>query len=155
MVNMVGSFHVEEGAGASAAVLRDINGKFYAVRSIYYPFAADAVSVEALAMRDGLSLTNSMGFHVVEADSDYLEVVNLCTGQTQWCDIAGAIYAECIDLATEIGKVIFMHCNREANSVAHELARFSYINKDSRTWNGDPPSFLLGKPVDDVNIIMS
>ena len=48
-----------------------------------------------------------------------------------------------------------MHCFREANSVAHELAQFSFHNKVSSIWDGDPPSFLLGKLAGDVNIMFS
>lgn len=38
-------------------------------------------------------------------------------------------YADCIELAHEIGKVIFNHCRRNANEVAHELARVCFSDK--------------------------
>lgn len=36
--------------------------------------------------------------------------------------------------------------------VAHELAKFSFINKVSCTWDDDPPTFILGQLVNDVTI---
>ncbi|XBH85526.1 hypothetical protein VPH35_073426 [Triticum aestivum] len=106
-----------------------------------------------MAMKEGLSLAYSLGLDNVEAESDSLEVINFCTGQSQWWDSAAAIYAECVDLANLIGKVKFKHCNRVVNGVAHELAKFSFLNKHSGRWDDDPPSFLLGGLANDVIII--
>jgi hypothetical protein len=39
---------------------------------------------------------------------------------------ASPVFADCVDLAISIGDVSFSHCLREANKVAHELARFCY-----------------------------
>lgn len=44
-------------------------------------------------------------------------------------------------MANLIGKVKFKHCNRVVNVVAHELAKFSFLNKNSRVWDDDPPKF--------------
>jgi hypothetical protein len=35
------------------------------------------------------------------------------------------------DVTTTIDKVIFKHFSREANKVAHELDKFSFLNKQS------------------------
>ena len=59
------------------------------------------MTVEAMAMRDGLVLANAIGFSRIEAESDSLVVVNYCQGRNQWWDLAAAIFADCID----IGKV--------------------------------------------------
>uniref|UniRef100_A0A8I6Y5C3 RNase H type-1 domain-containing protein n=1 Tax=Hordeum vulgare subsp. vulgare TaxID=112509 RepID=A0A8I6Y5C3_HORVV len=106
-----------------------------------------------MAMRDGLHLVNSLGFNRVEAESDSLSVIKCCQGQDQWWDAAAAVFAECIDMATSIGKVIFSHCFREANSVAHELAKFSFCNKVEDNWTNEPPEFLVSQLVNDVLII--
>ena len=120
---------------------------------VYLNHAAVATTIEAMAMKEGLSLAYSLGLDNIEAESDSLEVINFCTGQSQWWDSAAAIYAECVDLANLIGKVKFKHCNRVVNGVAHELAKFSFLNKHSGRWDDDPPSFLLGGLANDVIII--
>ena len=63
------------------------------------------------------------------------------------------VFVECIDKATSIGKVIFTHCFREANSVAHELAKFSFCNKVEASWTNEPPEFLASQLVNDVTIV--
>lgn len=80
-------------------------------------------------MRDGLILANSLGRNIVEAESDSMEVINFCCGSTQWWDSAAASYADCLDNANLIGNVKFKHCRREANGVAHGLAKHSFLHK--------------------------
>ena len=117
------------------------------------PFAADVITTEALAMRDGLVFANSLGFNRLEAESDSLQVINFCNGQTRWWDSAAAIFAECVDTSSLIGKVIFKHCYRSCNQAAHVLAKFCFCNKSSFSWLDEPPDRLVSKPVDDVNIV--
>jgi hypothetical protein len=35
------------------------------------------------------------------------------------------------------------HCNRDANQVAHELAKFSFINRSTCFWANEPHRFLI------------
>lgn len=102
--------------------------------------------------RDGLSLANSLGFgcNSVEAESDSMEVINFCTGSTQWWDSAAAIYAELLDITSLIGKVKFKHCNRKVNGVAHELAKHSYLNKLSCSWTEDLAVWMIPGLANDV-----
>ena len=74
-------------------------------------------------------------------------------GQAEWWDAAAAIFAECIDTATLIGKVIFRHCFQDANFVAHELAKFSFCKKCGGSWTNEPPSFLLSQLVNNVIVL--
>jgi hypothetical protein len=69
-----------------------------------------------------------------------------------WWTNSAAIYADCINMGLSIGEVSYVHCPREANKVAHELARKCYIDKISCNWDDDPPSFILPTLVDDVTI---
>ena len=137
-LNVGASFVADEGSGATAAVLRDEKGRFIAAQCKFIQFAADVVTTEAMAMRDGLNLANTLGFNRVEAESDSLSVVNCCQGQNQWWDAGAAVFAKCIDTATSVGKVIFSYCFREENLVAHELAKFSFCNKYDRSWSDEP-----------------
>lgn len=53
------------------------------------------------------------------------------------------MYADCVDLVTKIGDVQFKHCVREANIVAHEVAKHCYENGISCHWVDNPPSFIF------------
>ena len=63
-----------------------------------------------------------------------------------------AFYADIVDLAADIGTVEFKHISREANKVAHELARMCFIIKNHCNWDDDPPSFVLSSFINDVKI---
>ena len=66
---------------------------------------------------------------------------------------AAAMFAECVDIVSSIGKVIFKHCLRSCNQAAHALAKFSFTNKYSLSWLDEPPDYLVKELVDDVNVI--
>ena len=93
-VNVDAAYFADESARASAAVIRDDKGNFLAAQCKYIPHVADAMMVEATAMRDGLVFANSLGFPRVEAESDSLNVINFCDGQSRWWDAATTIFAE-------------------------------------------------------------
>ena len=61
--------------------------------------------MEALAMKEGLELVASLGYHQVVAESDCLEVIEASIGGQTWWNKEAAVYADCIDLVTEIGTV--------------------------------------------------
>jgi hypothetical protein len=46
----------------------------------------------------------------------------------------------------------FLHCPREANQVAHELAKFADTTRENRVWEGDPPDFILPFVMNDVTL---
>ena len=54
-----------------------------------------------------------------------------------------ATLAECLAKVSLIEGISFTHCPREANNVAHQLAKNSYDRKLDLIWDGGPPSFLL------------
>ena len=66
----------------------------YSTEAKFIPIAVDAITTEALAMRDGLIFANSFGCNRVEAESDSLQVINYRDGQTIWRDSVAAIYLQ-------------------------------------------------------------
>ena len=79
-------------------------------------------------------------------------MINFCTGQSQWWDVAAAIFSECVDLATSIGTVNYKHCKRNANVVAHKLVSYSFCNRTSVSWVDEPPGWLTSSLVNDVTV---
>ena len=69
----------------------------------------------------------------------------------RWWDEATALFAECVDIGTTIGKVTFKHCLRSCNQVAHALANHSYCNKSSFSWLNEPPDIVVGRLINDVS----
>jgi ribonuclease HI len=149
-VNVDGSFHSDNHAGAVGAVICDQNGGFLAASSSFIPDLSSAGAAEALAMREGLALAHRLGFNKVMMESDSIECVDACTGDDVWWGKSSAIFADCVDIRSFIDDVSFKHCPREANEVAHEVARVCYSSKISCNWVDNPPSFLLEKLINDV-----
>jgi hypothetical protein len=62
--------------------------------------------------------------------SDSLELINACNAVIEVWSPYTAIMAECFFFkASTMPKVAFQHCPREANEVAHQLAKSAYSSK--------------------------
>ena len=61
------------------------------------------------------------------AESDSIKTIEACTGSETWWNDSVAFYADIVDLVADIGTMEFKHVPREANKVAHELARMCFI----------------------------
>jgi ribonuclease HI len=152
-VNVDAAFNAEEGNGATGAIIRNSQGMFLAAGARFIPHVASASMAEALAILHGLQLATNMGFTKVEAESDALEVIHMCAGDERIWNDATAIYAQIITIASSIGEVEFLHCNRELNSIAHLIASNSLSSRTSCSWVEEPPSFILQPLLDDVTIM--
>ena len=107
---------------------------------------------EALAMKEGLSLAVHKGCNNVIMESDSLETVEACTGDEVWWNESSVIFTDCVDLDSSVQTIQFKYCPREANQVAHEIAKSSFSTRSSCNWDDEPPSFLLSVIISDVTI---
>jgi ribonuclease HI len=152
-LNVDASYHADVGTGAVGAVIRDYEGKFIAASTKFIPHVLSATAAEALAMKEGLKLAVFLGCNNVIAESDSSEVIEACSGEEAWWNDSAATYADCLDVAMTIGTVTFSHCLREANKVAHSLARFSFSNKSDCNWVDEPPSIIMDELLNDVMVL--
>jgi ribonuclease HI len=152
-LNVDAAFHIETRTGSVAAVLRDYKGNLLGAKCVFISHVASAVAAEALAMREGLNFAVSVGCNDVIAESDSVEVIDSCSGKEIWWNESVAVFADIVDISSSLDKVIFKHCARNANKVAHELAKFSFDNEQTCNWANDPPSFLLSCLINDVTVL--
>lgn len=103
--------------------MRDFESRFIGSATLFLPNIASAVVVEVIAMREGLALANRLVCNNVLTESDLIETIQACTGEESWWGESSMVFADCIDIATMVGRVNSQHCSREANGVAHELAK--------------------------------
>jgi hypothetical protein len=80
-LNVDAALSIEEHAGATGAMIRDNQGNFMAASSVFIPHVYSAAMAEAMAMTHGLSLVNQIGCKSVEAESDSMEVIQICGGE--------------------------------------------------------------------------
>ena len=149
-LNVDASFHVESGSGAVGAILRDYEGRFIAAESKFISHVGSVPEAEALAMKEGLNFACKKGCNNIIAESDSMETVEACSGRDAWHSAAAVIYADCMDLIPSLGSVKFRHISRDANKVAHDIARHSSSEKISCNWDDNPPSFILSPLLNDV-----
>jgi hypothetical protein len=69
--------------------------------------------------------------------------------------ISGPVYEQCDMMWHDFVSISLEHCNREANGVAHELARVASQEKMTCNWVTEPPSFILGALVNDVTVLQN
>ena len=65
---------------------------------------------------------------------------------------AAAVFDDCYFLACDFPLTSFEHCNREANKVAHELAKLARFY-ETRGWFEEPLVEIVQPLIDDVTVI--
>jgi hypothetical protein len=152
-LNVDASFHVDKSAGVSGAVIRDYERSFMAAKCVPLPHVESAAMAEALAMRLGLELGRDIGCNRLIAESDSIDTIEACNGDSRWWNQSSAIYTECVDLIPFIGSVSFKLCLRKSNQVAHNIARYCFSNSISCKWVDEPPSFIFDSLINDVIVL--
>jgi ribonuclease HI len=153
MINIDAAFDIDSGRGAAGVIIRDYMGHFVAAAQVFLPHVVDAHMAEAYAFREGLTLAQRIGANNFIIQTDCAQVVETMKQGGFSATASAAIYDDCIILRSGFGVVSVEFCNREANHVAHELARVSFSLDSSCTWVDEPPSFILSKFVNDVTIV--
>lgn len=151
-LNIDAAFSVEEGTGATGAVIRDDYGKFIPARSCGIAHVPNAPTAEARALRDGLILASQTGCNGVVLNSDCMEVVDIMKNGGNSIGPAAVICEECSFLAQNFSRILFDHCPRESNSVAHLLA-CNAEGPMSVVWQEDPPNFIYSALANDVSLL--
>lgn len=81
-LNLDAAFH-DDGTGAVGVVLRNYSGEAIAGTAGPIYHVMDATSAEALAMLKGMELLERLGCSGVVVESDCLQLINACTGDTE------------------------------------------------------------------------
>ena len=82
-----------------------------------------------------------------------MELIQACNGELEFYGPYSVTLADCFARAKMIDGVSFSHCPREANRVAHHLAKHSYDTQSAFDWDGDPPNFILPYVINDVTLL--
>jgi ribonuclease HI len=118
-LNIDAAFSIDSLSGATGAVIHDDHGIFIAGSCCGLPHVANAASVEARALRDGLILAGQVGCNKLVINSDCMEVIERMRNEGNSlgaaAEIYEEIYEECSFLARGFASVKFIHCPRESN----------------------------------------
>jgi hypothetical protein len=98
------------------AVIRNCRGEVIAGGSWPLFQTLDATTAEALALRHGLLLLEEIGYSPTVVESDCLELINNCSGETEVWGPHAHILPDCLHISRRISNISFKHCLREANN---------------------------------------
>ena len=129
--NTDGAFYTDVGQGATGVVLRDQTGTFRRGRAQWYQHGLSALSMEAVACRDGLVLAREMNVSRVQVETDSQELVKLWELGALQRSCISPIIREIRDLCASFLDFSLVYINRVCNSVAHTLAK--QVSEGNRT----------------------
>jgi ribonuclease HI len=140
------------GFGSVAGILRDSKGEVQGGFCRPIDNLISAAMAEAKALYDGLAFLERIGCRSCQVEADALEVIQACNRDVDINSPYSAILADCFQKASEMEEIAFPHCHREANQVAHELAKLAYSSRENKVWEGDPPAYIQPFVINDVNL---
>jgi ribonuclease HI len=111
-----------------------------------------AVNAEATALLKGLEYLEKIGCSSAYVESDSLELIKACNGEIEIWSPYTAVLVDRFQKARSMDMVIFQHCPRDANDVAHNLSKVAYESRNSFSWDGRPPDFILSDVIRDVTM---
>src|ERR1044072_111734 len=97
---------------------------------------------EATAMKRGLKLALEKGYRELIVESDCLKVVNAINTASPLLSYLELLIQEIVILSHAFSNISFNHVFREANKVAHNLAKVP-INGTEQIWMGSVPSQII------------
>jgi hypothetical protein len=83
-----------------------------------------------MALLKGLEFLEAIGCNSITIECDSLELIQACIRQVEVWSLYTAILANCFPKISIMSDVSFVHCLRDANVVAHQLAKYAYRTKD-------------------------
>ena len=146
--------YFNNGMGASGVVIRSDKGEPIAGAGDPLIHMLDVDMAEAMALQKGLHLVEMIGCRPVVVETDSLKIVQAFNERTDVWSPYTAIIMDCFQTVRRIGQVKVQHCPREANKVAHKIARFVFNSKVPLVWDGDPPSFIATDVLNDVSVFV-
>jgi len=105
-----------------------------------------------LALRFGLYLAQKAGCNPLLVNSYNMEVIEVMKNGGHSAGAAATVFDDCYFIACDFPLVRFEHYNREANKVAHDIARLAKISVTT-DWFEDPMRDTVHLLIDDVKNI--
>lgn len=135
---------VVPGASSFSAgmVLRDHHGSFLKARNIGSAGEVPVFEAEAWGVLQALRWIQSLPVSEVEVECDSLLTVSALHKRTEFCLEVGFILADCISILCSRPDITVSFVKKQANKVAHLLARVPCLVNSSNDFLSPPPSVL-------------
>ena len=123
-------------------VVRDHNGMFIAAKVMSLPRPGTILEAESIGVREALSWIMQRGDEQGIIESDSLLTIRALQGKKKYLLEVGHVVDSCKSLIQSILGFVFSYVRKQANKVAHDLARYPCSVNCSHVFTS-PPSQLL------------
>ncbi|KAK9928384.1 hypothetical protein M0R45_025521 [Rubus argutus] len=152
-VNVDGPFHVATNTGGIGMVIRDFLGHFVAGHAAPLTHECSPEQVEVMAILSAVHFIHDLGFQPVIIQSDSLQVVQACNLGSPNLSIFRHLYEDIILSLEDLPCSTLHHVYREANAIAHFLARQALAPSLSDSWVAVSPDIIPNVLFSDCNHI--
>ncbi|KAI5006083.1 hypothetical protein ZWY2020_033326 [Hordeum vulgare] len=142
-ISVDASFYAETRTGACGAVARDHVGNFIATATWVLSHVSSADSAEITAIYRRVLLASNIGCTKVTLESDSMNGLAAMESPEVYMGPDVTKITEATILSLKFPEISFIHCNRDANLVAHSLAKYYSNTHLSQSWEGHSPDFIL------------
>jgi ribonuclease HI len=142
-LNVDAGFSKSSGEGTTGLVMRDHAGDLVRGQAVWYAHAANALIMEAIAVRDGVRLACDLGISHVEVETDASDVVKLWKDRNQGRSEITSILQEIEGMTSNLEFFQLAFIGREANEGAHLCAKQASATRRRCLWINYIPSFLV------------
>lgn len=138
--NIDGSFYEASRQGNTGVVIRDHAGVFCGAQAKWHENCVDALTMEAVACKEGLKFARQCGVQKVHLETGCLEFVRLWKLEGMQRSMIMPILQEVKDISLSFQGFCISLADRECNRVAHEIA--SHVSSISRlgVWLHESPT---------------
>ncbi|KAL5825766.1 hypothetical protein ACOSQ3_021829 [Xanthoceras sorbifolium] len=132
-------------------VIRNAQGTVVDAAALVFQGFSSVEVAEARAILGGLSLAVDNGWYPIFIESDSLNVVRLCKGDSFSLSEIDNVIHDIRSLLIQAGDVSIAFVPRSCNVVAHSVARWALCSDCSVFWNAVIPSWLVSLASVDVS----
>ncbi|KAK9988324.1 hypothetical protein SO802_028563 [Lithocarpus litseifolius] len=142
-INFDGAIFKQENKSGIGVVIRDHSGAVIASLSQLTAPAFQPIEIEALAVARALEFGKEIGITeaVLEGDSELI-INSLKAGGKSIASVE-SLLQDAFVLSNCYSKLLYSHCRREGNRLAHSLARYSINVSNYVVWMEEVPTSLI------------
>ncbi|KAM5580526.1 hypothetical protein ABKV19_009994 [Rosa sericea] len=152
-LNVDGAFLSSMPYGGTGGVVRNSQGQFIAGFSFRVDFVTSPLQVELLALKYGLELLQAMQITYAIVESGCLVAVQAIASVAPDLSQLSALVADIRGLLADSEHLQLLYVPRQANTVDHRLANFSFESNVHLQWFVNAPDFILDALMYDFNRI--
>ncbi|XVF24499.1 hypothetical protein REPUB_Repub13aG0133400 [Reevesia pubescens] len=150
-INFDGATNQQEKSGGCGAVIRDHKGQVLGACAQFNEGIYDPLVTEAYAAVKALIFAAEIGCRNIILEGDALQIINRLNNTDEDTSYIGHLILEGKTRLGQLGNNTAIHARKEANLVAHLLAKSALVSKTALYWIDDVPDFLLSAVDKDCN----